>query len=99
LIGSASVGHAATIATPRGGRADLLGRAVPADNGAMTTQALEAQLAAKLRWAWDDGCPVAGFGEQRWADMAAIARRRWFSFERRRKKRMDDTRMGTGRKL
>lgn len=57
----------------------------------MTAQSLEAQLAAKLSWAWNDGCPVAGATQDEWAEMASIARRRWFSFERRRTKKMEDT--------
>lgn len=56
----------------------------------MTTSSLEARLAAKLRWAWNDGSPVAGSTEKQWKETAAIARRRWFSFERRKSAREDD---------
>lgn len=58
----------------------------------MTTQALEARLAAKLHWAWDDGCPVAGASEDDWAETASFVRRRWFSYERRRPKKIADNR-------
>lgn len=59
---------------------------------AMTAHSLEARLAAKLAWAWNDGCPVAGATQDRQAEIASIARRRWFSFERRRPKSMEDNR-------
>lgn len=45
--------------------------------------ALEKSVAAKLLWAWDDGCPIAPHEEADAARMAAIARRRWDSYERR----------------
>ena len=51
---------------------------------------LETQLTAKLQWAWDDGCPVAGSSADIWLEMANIARRRWFSFERRNKSKEDN---------
>ena len=58
----------------------------------VTTDALEAKLVAKLCWASNDGCPVAGQSEERWSEMASIARRRWFSFERRKPKKIEDNR-------
>jgi hypothetical protein len=44
---------------------------------------LESQLAAAFQQAWNDGCPVAGSSPEAWAEMAALARRRWSSFSRR----------------
>ncbi|TWT81686.1 hypothetical protein CA13_31390 [Planctomycetes bacterium CA13] len=44
---------------------------------------VEALVAAKIRWAWDDGCPVAARDAKVAAEMAAIARRRWSSYPRR----------------
>src|SRR5262245_19523021 len=55
-------------------------------------QSLETRLAAKLSWAWDDGCPVVGWRPEGWAEMAAFARRRWFSYERRRPAKVEDNR-------
>ncbi|HVX09600.1 MAG TPA: hypothetical protein VHC22_00225 [Pirellulales bacterium] len=51
---------------------------------------IEAKLVARLRWASHDGCPVAGSSEGQWAEIASVARRRWFSFERRRPTRKDE---------
>lgn len=56
------------------------------------TDPIEAKLIAKLCWAAGDGCPVAGWSHDEWAEMAAAARRRWFSFDRRQPKKMDDNR-------
>lgn len=58
----------------------------------MKPEALEVRLAEKLRQAWNDGCPVAGQTEDYWKEVAAIARRRWFSFERRRPEKLEDNR-------
>jgi hypothetical protein len=59
----------------------------------MTTQSnVEAKLVARLRWASNDGCPVAGSSQDRWAEMASTARRRWSSFDRRRPKKVEDNR-------
>ncbi len=58
----------------------------------MTTQSLEARLAAKLCWAWNDGCPVAGSSQDEWGKTASLARRRWFSFQRRRSEKIEDNR-------
>src|SRR5688500_558755 len=49
----------------------------------MTIDEIDALLMAKLRWAWDDGCPIAGSSDDYRAEVATFARRRWFSFERR----------------
>lgn len=49
----------------------------------MTTQSLENRLTAKLEWAWNDGCPVAGSSVEVRKAIAGMARRRWNSFERR----------------
>ncbi len=46
---------------------------------------IEQSVAAKIRWAWDDGCPVAASTDSDAAGMASIARRRWNSYERRNK--------------
>jgi hypothetical protein len=46
---------------------------------------LEYSIAEKIRWARDDGCPVAASTESSALEMAAIARRRWNSFARRNK--------------
>jgi hypothetical protein len=59
----------------------------------MTIRALEGRLAAKLHWAWDDGCPVAGSSEGKRVAIAEIARRRWNSFERRRPDKLQDNRV------
>ena len=53
-------------------------------------KALESELAARIRWAWQDGSPIAGDSPEQWAEMAAIARRRWYSFERRNKNKTAD---------
>ena len=58
----------------------------------MTTHPLEAKLVAKLCWASNDGSPVAGPSQDEWVEMASIARRRWFSFERRQPKKMEGNR-------
>ncbi|MFO0966942.1 MAG: hypothetical protein U0793_15315 [Gemmataceae bacterium] len=58
----------------------------------MTTDPLEAKLVAKFCWASQDGSPVAGQSEECWSEMASIARRRWFSFERRKPKKVEDNR-------
>jgi hypothetical protein len=44
---------------------------------------IEQSVAAKLLWAREDGSPVAPSDDSLAAEMAAIARRRWNSFERR----------------
>lgn len=44
---------------------------------------LEKAIAAKLLWAREDGSPVAPSTLDLAAKMAAVARRRWFSYERR----------------
>jgi len=51
----------------------------------MSNSPLEQAIAAKLLWAWDDGCCVAPSTEPDAAEIAALARRRWNSYERRRK--------------
>jgi hypothetical protein len=56
----------------------------------MSDESLEALLAAKLAWAWNSGCPVAGWSDEFRAEMASIVRRRWFSFERRKPKKVSD---------
>ena len=38
---------------------------------------IESLLAAKICWAWDDGCPVAAHDTSVAVEMAAVARRRW----------------------
>ena len=53
------------------------------DSDPRMDETLDSQLVAKIQWAWDDGSPIAGSSPERWAKMAATARRRWFSFERR----------------
>jgi hypothetical protein len=58
----------------------------------MTNQSLEVRLRAKLGWAWNDGCPVAGSSDDQRAEMATIARRRWYSFERRRPDKVEANR-------
>jgi hypothetical protein len=58
----------------------------------MKTHPLERKLVAKLCWASKDGSPVAGWSQDQWAEMALIARRRWFSFERRRPMKVEDNR-------
>ena len=52
---------------------------------------IESLVAAKIRWAWDDGCPVAAHDTSVAAEMAAISRRRWNSFPRRNKYIPDNT--------
>ena len=59
----------------------------------MTHQSLEARLAAKLHWAWNDGCPITGSSEDMRTEIADIARRRWYSFERRRPDKLEDNRV------
>ncbi|WP_442506355.1 hypothetical protein SH528x_005195 [Novipirellula sp. SH528] len=44
---------------------------------------VEKSVAAKLLWAREEGSPVAPSTETLAAEMAAIARRRWNSYERR----------------
>ena len=44
---------------------------------------VEQSVAAKLLWAREDGSPVAPSTDSLAAEMAAIARRRWNSYERR----------------
>ena len=44
---------------------------------------VEQSVAAKLLWAREDGSPVAPANPSLAAEMAAIARRRWNSYERR----------------
>ena len=44
---------------------------------------IESLVAEKIRWAWDDGCPVAARDESVAAEMAVLARRRWKSYARR----------------
>ncbi len=51
---------------------------------------VESLLAAKLLWARDDGCPIAPSNQELADEMAASARRRWASFQRRHKT-TDDT--------
>lgn len=46
---------------------------------------LEVLVAEKIRWARQDGCPVATEDKRLSAKMAAVARRRWNSFLRRNK--------------
>ena len=58
----------------------------------MVADLLEERLVAKLRWASNDGCPVAGHSQKCWIEMASLARRRWFSFSRRKPKKMEDSR-------
>ena len=53
--------------------------------------ALEESVAARIRWAWNDGCPVAASSNAAAAEMAAIARRRWNSYARRNKNIADST--------
>ena len=45
----------------------------------------EQSVAEKIRWAWDDGCPVAASTGVEAAEMASVARRRWNSYGRRNK--------------
>lgn len=52
---------------------------------------IEALVAAKILWAWDDGCPVAANDASVATEMASIARRRWNSFPRRNKNIPDNT--------
>lgn len=52
---------------------------------------VESQVAAKIRWAWDNGCPVAAHDANVAAEMAAIACRRWNSYSRRNKNIADTT--------
>ena len=52
---------------------------------------IEALVAAKILWAWDDGCPVAAHDAKLAASMAAIARRRWDSYQRRNSNAPDTT--------
>ena len=52
---------------------------------------VEKSVAAKIRWARDDGCPVAASSDSAVAKMAAIARRRWNSYERRNRNIPDTT--------
>lgn len=52
-------------------------------------KSLESRLIAKLQWASSDGSPVVGWTEEAWAETAALARRRWFSFDRRHKHKPD----------
>lgn len=67
---------------------------------------VEPSVAAKLRWAWDDGCPVAASTDGEAAEMAAVARRRWNSYGRRNKNipdtlehRVDDLARGLAEKF
>jgi hypothetical protein len=53
------------------------------------TSPIEDAVAAKLLWARKDGSPVAPREEQLAAEMAAIARRRWNSWERRNANKAD----------
>ena len=53
----------------------------------MALQTIERRLVEKLGWAWDEGCPVAGSHEQSRVELAALARRRWFSYQRRQPKK------------
>ena len=52
---------------------------------------VQALVAAKILWAWDDGCPVAANDETVAAQMAAIARQRWNSYLCRNKNIPDTT--------
>lgn len=63
---------------------------------------VETLVAAKIRWAWDNGCPVAAHD----ATVAAIARRRWDPFPRRNtaipdntENRIDDLARGVAEKF
>lgn len=58
----------------------------------MTNQSIEERLVAKLQWARNDGSPIAGSSEKVWAKIAKLARRRWFSYERRKNLNKDDNR-------
>ena len=67
---------------------------------------IESLVVAKIRWAWDDGCPVATNDAVAAAEMAAIARRRWKSYSRRNKtipdtteNRIDDLARGVAEKF
>jgi hypothetical protein len=53
-------------------------------------EVLEAKLAARCQWASEDGSPIAGSNPGHWEEIAAIARRRWISFERRNKNKEDN---------
>lgn len=46
---------------------------------------VEKTIAARILWAHADGCPIAPSSELEAAKMAAIVRRRWYSYERRNK--------------
>jgi hypothetical protein len=46
-------------------------------------KSLETRLIEKIRWAHEDGSPITGSSPEMWTEMAAITRRRWFSFVRR----------------
>ena len=47
---------------------------------------LEEQLVKKIIWAWHEGCPVATNDVVYAKKQAEFSRRRWASFERRRRK-------------
>lgn len=52
---------------------------------------VEALVAAKICWAWDDGCPIAAHDTMTAAEMTEITRRRWNSFPLRNKNIPDTT--------
>jgi hypothetical protein len=58
-------------------------KGVVKDNCPLMCKSLETRLIEKIQWAYEDGSPIAGSSPEMWAEMAAIARRRWFSFVRR----------------
>jgi hypothetical protein len=58
----------------------------------MAESDIEARLVERLRWAWNNGSPVAGSSQHNWEATASVARRRWHSFERRRPKKVEDNR-------
>lgn len=81
-------------------------KGVVRDNCPLMCKSLETRLVEKIQCAYEDGCPIAGSSPEMWAEMAAIARRRWFSFGRRcsnsgrnRDARIDDLSRGLCEKL
>ena len=50
---------------------------------------IDSRLAVTIQRAWDERSPIAGSSPERWAEMAAVTRRRWNSFERRNENKED----------
>jgi len=49
--------------------------------------ALETKIAEKIQWAFEDGCPIAPYDNDRALEMAIYMRRRWNSYLLRNKQK------------